>query len=177
MAEERIYTINLRSEIHKVPIYRRAEKAVTATRQFLQRHMKSDEVKIGKYLNEYLHSQGRKNPPHKVQIKVWKEKIKIKEKEFEIVKADLINAPQEKSLEPSAVKEQPELKVEDKKLEEHIEKEAEEKKEVLTHPVSERKESKKPITPEEKIAVKERGKERTKQAHSKAQKPIHEKKK
>ena len=36
---EREYIIHLRKEISKVPRYRKAEKAVTAVREFLMRHM------------------------------------------------------------------------------------------------------------------------------------------
>lgn len=181
MTEERIYTIPLRKEFNKTVEFNRAKKAVSATREFLQKHMKSNNVKLGKYLNEYLLSRGRKNPPLKVQVKVWKEKVKVKDQELEIVKAELVNAPQEKSgVEKAVEKVKTEIKVEDKideKVEENIEKVEEEKKEVLTHPTYKKKESKRPIAPEEKIDIKEKGKERTKQDHSKSQKPTHEKKK
>jgi len=51
---EREYNVPLRKEWLKVPRYKRAKKAVTALRQFLVRHMKSDKIHIGTFLNEEL---------------------------------------------------------------------------------------------------------------------------
>ena len=45
---ERTYNVPLRKEFLKVPKYKRAKKAVKALKQFLAKHMKSDNVKIGK---------------------------------------------------------------------------------------------------------------------------------
>ncbi len=74
MAEklERTYTIPLRREYLKAPKYRRTEKASRALRNFLVKHMKSDNVKIGKFLNEFLWMHGMKNPPHHVKVNVAK---------------------------------------------------------------------------------------------------------
>ena len=44
---ERTYNVPLRKEFLKVPKYKRAKKAVTALKQFLVKHMKSDNIKIG----------------------------------------------------------------------------------------------------------------------------------
>ena len=70
---ERIYTIRLRKESRKVPRYKRAKKAISAVRQFLIRHMKVQEVKILKELNQKILERGRKNPPHKVHVKAIKQ--------------------------------------------------------------------------------------------------------
>ena len=74
MAEklERTYTIPLRREYLKVPQYRRTEKASRALREFLVKHMKSENIRIGKFLNEYLWMHGMKNPPHHVRVNVVK---------------------------------------------------------------------------------------------------------
>ncbi len=69
---ERTYTIPLRREYLKVPRYRRTEKASRALRQFLVKHMKSDDVKIGKFLNEHIWMHGMKNPPHHVKVNAVK---------------------------------------------------------------------------------------------------------
>ncbi len=84
MAEEKIYTIPLRKEWLKVPIYKRSRKAITATKQFLFRHLKK-EVSVGPYLNEYIWKQGNRHPPGKVKIRIEEEKEKLT--------AELINAP------------------------------------------------------------------------------------
>src|SRR3989338_5748963 len=80
MALERIYTIPLRREFMKAPNYRKTKRSVSAVREFLQKHMKCKEVKIGKYLNFELWKHGRKNPPAKIQVKAIKDKVKIKDK-------------------------------------------------------------------------------------------------
>ena len=69
---ERTYTIPLRREYLKAPKYRRTEKASRALRDFLVKHMKSENIKIGKYLNEFLWMHGMKNPPHHVKVNVAK---------------------------------------------------------------------------------------------------------
>jgi len=65
---ERTYTIPLRSEWLKAPRYKRANKAVKALRQFMMRHMKSEDVIIGHFLNEALWERGIRSPPHKVKV-------------------------------------------------------------------------------------------------------------
>ena len=70
---ERTYNVPLRKEYLKVANWRRTEKAVTAVKEFLVRHMKSKEVKLSKPLNEKLWEHGIKNPPHHVKITVSKD--------------------------------------------------------------------------------------------------------
>src|SRR3989344_3275314 len=122
MAEERIYTIPLRREFRKAPIYRRTKRALKEVKEFLARHMKAEEVKIGKYLNLELWKHGRKNPPAKIKIKAVKDIIKVKDKDVIVVKAELINAPVEIVKEEKTKKKEGKVQVEEKKLEEKIEK-------------------------------------------------------
>ena len=70
---ERTYTIPLRKEYLKVARWRRTEKAVTAVKKFMVRHMKSETIKIGKSLNEELWKHGIKNPPHHVKVNAVKD--------------------------------------------------------------------------------------------------------
>lgn len=65
---ERTYTIPLRKEFQKAPMYRRAKKAVIALREFLVRHMKASDVKLGQQLNNSLWTRGIKHPPHHVKV-------------------------------------------------------------------------------------------------------------
>ncbi len=65
---ERTYNIPLRKEYLKVPSWKRTKKAVSAVKQFLKKHMKAEEVKLGKHLNEELWKHGIKNPPHHVKV-------------------------------------------------------------------------------------------------------------
>jgi len=70
---ERTYTIPLRKEWLKSPKYRRAKKAVTAVKDFLIKHMKSEDIKLGKYLNENIWKHGMKNPPCRIKVNVLKD--------------------------------------------------------------------------------------------------------
>ena len=129
---ERIYIIPLRREFQKVPNYKRASKARRAVREFLIKHMKAKEVKIGKYLNEEIWKNGPKNPPHKVNVKAIKEE--------DIVRAELVGAPVEA---PEPEKKKKGSKKEKSKLEEKVEEiKAEPKKEEKTPTAKELKEKK-----------------------------------
>src|SRR3989338_7274824 len=89
MAIERIYNIPLRREWLKAPKYKRAKKAVNAVKKFLAKHMKDENVKLGKYLNLKLWEHGIKNPPHHIHVKVTKD-------DSGKVFAEIIGAPEEK---------------------------------------------------------------------------------
>ena len=177
MADERIYTIPLRKEFQKVKIYQRAKKAVKATRQFLIRHMKTENVLIGKYLHEELMSHGRKHPPPRVQVRVWKEGEKVK--------AVLVGAPEEKqevqtkeSKKGGAATKQIEPKIieHEKQKAEQKEKQGEEKEQVLEHKKVEHKE-RHTVGGEIPVEKKVSEKERHMRIPSHSQKPTHEKKK
>ena len=131
MADEKIYVIPLRRDFLKAPKYKRTERAISTIREFLIRHTKAEQVKIGKYLNLEIWKHGRKNPPGKIKVKVLKQD--------NITKVELIDKPFEE------VKKQPEedkIKIKlpfTKKEESKIEKE---KKEVLEHAELTKKERK-----------------------------------
>ena len=144
---ERTYNVPLRKGVMKAPRYMRANKAVRVLRSFLERHMKTDTVKLGPYLNSKLLERGRKNVPHHVEVKVVKGKDGIARAEYAKAKnLDFLKPKEEKKDEvklkiPGLGKK---TKVEDKKeerIEEHMSKQEEEKKEVLEHP-PEKKEKK-----------------------------------
>jgi len=71
-AEERIYTVPL-GRAWVVPRYRRAEKAVTILRKFVQRHMKPEEVIIDPTVNEAIWARGITNPPRKIRVRLSKD--------------------------------------------------------------------------------------------------------
>ena len=74
---ERVYTIPLRKAFKK-PRTRRADAAIAIVRSFILKHMKSDDVKIGKELNEYIWHRGRKKIPRRVKIKAVIEEVEKK---------------------------------------------------------------------------------------------------
>jgi large subunit ribosomal protein L31e len=88
MAEEKIHIIPLRKEWLKVPRWKRSRKSIRAVREYLIKHMKSEDVKLGKYLNEFIWERGMKKPLGKVKVRV--------SKDGEVVRAELFDAPVEK---------------------------------------------------------------------------------
>ncbi|MBI4153019.1 60S ribosomal protein L31 [Candidatus Woesearchaeota archaeon] len=76
------------------PSYKRAKKAMAAVRSFLQKHMKSEQVKLGSHLNMHVWKRGIKHPPHHVKVTA------IKDDEG-VVRAELFgHKPEEKKEEP-----------------------------------------------------------------------------
>lgn len=70
---EREYVVPLRRESLKSPRYKRTNKAVKALRAFISKHMKSENVLIGKFLNLKLWENGIRNPPGKVTVRAVKD--------------------------------------------------------------------------------------------------------
>ncbi len=70
--EERVYTVPL-GRAWAAQGYRRAEKAVTLLRKFVERHMKPTEVVIDPSVNERLWARGIRNPPRKIRVKMTKD--------------------------------------------------------------------------------------------------------
>lgn len=70
---ERTYTIPLRRQFLKSSKYQRTNKAVRTVKLFLQRHMKTEDVRLGEELNKALWARGDSHPPHKVTVVVKKD--------------------------------------------------------------------------------------------------------
>jgi len=83
---ERTYTIPLRKEYMKAPKYKRAKKAVNAVKAFLVRHMKSEDVRLGRHLNLEIWKHGIKNPPPRIKITTQKD-------DKGVVRAELYGKP------------------------------------------------------------------------------------
>lgn len=119
---ERMYTIPLRKEFSKAPRWKRSKRAVKAVRDFVKRHMKTDEVKIGKELNEYIWEKGSQNPPPRVKV--------ITVKEEGVARVNLVGAGIPKEIEKVAKKIEKKVKdeVSKEKEAEKVEKRKAEKK-------------------------------------------------
>jgi len=75
MSEEntaRIYTVNL-AKAWDTPKYRRTDRVINIIKEFTQRHMQTDKVKIDQDLNRHIWSRGKKNPPRKIRLRMVKE--------------------------------------------------------------------------------------------------------
>jgi large subunit ribosomal protein L31e len=123
---ERIYNVPLRKGCQKAPKWKRTKKAVSVLREFIAKHMKSEDVKIGKYLNQRLWQHGIRNPPHHIKVSASKD-------EEGKVFVELADLPKEALLEKEKVKEEEKKKKEKEEKKEGIEgkleKEAEKKEE------------------------------------------------
>jgi len=71
--EERILNIPLR-KTKSVPRTKRAKRAIAEIREYVVRHLKTDEEKvwIDGRLNERIWSRGIQNPPSKIRVKTIK---------------------------------------------------------------------------------------------------------
>jgi large subunit ribosomal protein L31e len=133
MSEEntaRIYTVNL-SKAWDTPKYRRTDRVINIIKEFTQRHMQTDKVKIDQDLNRHIWSRGKKNPPRKIRLRMVKEdddtvvvSSYIEEKRTETESGEIIS----EELVEKQVEEQKEDKVELEE-EELVEKQVEEQKE------------------------------------------------
>jgi ribosomal protein L31E len=95
---ERNYIIPLRKEFQKAPVYKKAQKAAYAAKEFLQKHMKMENVKLGRHLNMRIWQNGPRNPPAKVEVHV---EI-IKDKDGDYAYAELVGKKKE-ALKPIVV--------------------------------------------------------------------------
>lgn len=138
---ERVYVIPLRRETLKVPNFKKANKAMKAVKEFIAKHMKTQNVHVGKYLNLKIWDHGAKNPPGKVKVNAVKD-------DKGKVTVELVDAPKEKPKveeKKPAKKEEKETKAEkpedriEKKMEEAKEEKAEEAKKIEQEEIKELK--------------------------------------
>ena len=123
MALERTYIIPLRRNFIRRARYKRAKRAVNIVREFLTKHMKSDDVKLGNMLNLALWKRGMESPPGKIKVTVTKD-------DKGVVKAELFG---HKYVDKIKVEKVEKSKLEQLK-EKMIGKEEASKKDALMHP-------------------------------------------
>lgn len=80
MADEKVYTIPLRAD--KKTRVKRTAYAIRIIKDYLKKHTKADDVKLGRRLNENVWSKGTKKPPSAVKVKAVKD--------GDVVKAELL---------------------------------------------------------------------------------------
>ena len=69
---ERIYTIPLR-DVKKVPRTKRSPRAMRYIREFIQKHMKAEDVIIDTAVNEKIWERGIEKIPSKIKVKAVEE--------------------------------------------------------------------------------------------------------
>lgn len=74
VVEEKIYTIPLRHVWVVTPRGRRAPRAVRDVRNFVARHMKSDEVAVSDEVNSEIWKRSINKPPRKITVRAAKDK-------------------------------------------------------------------------------------------------------
>ena len=73
VVEEKLYTVNFR-KAWITPRGKRVPRAVRMLRDFVKRHMKTEDVIISNEINEKLWSRSIKKPPRKLRVRVVKDK-------------------------------------------------------------------------------------------------------
>lgn len=69
---ERVYTIPFYPKLNTTPRTKRAPRAMRLVREFITRHMKSDDILIDMAVNEYIWAKGIQKPPRKITVRVEK---------------------------------------------------------------------------------------------------------
>ena len=110
MSEEnttRIYTMNL-AKAWDTPKYRRTDRVINMIKEFTQRHMQTNKVKIDQDLNRHIWSRGKKNPPRKIRLRM------IKEDDDTVVVSSFIEEKRTELSEESAEVKEPKVQEEEK---------------------------------------------------------------
>jgi len=132
--DERIYTINIRKAISKAPRWEKSKRSVVAVKNFLKKHMKGDDVKVGKSITEEIWKRGNQNPPKSIRIHA----VLTEDEKGKIIKAELLGVPFPEEKEKKKEKKKEEKPKEEVKKEEAKPKE-EPKKEEKKESVKEEK--------------------------------------
>ena len=69
--KEQIYIIPLR-DVQHTPRWERGKRAMKAIRDFLARHMKSEEIKLDQSINEAVWERGSHKPPSRIRVRAMK---------------------------------------------------------------------------------------------------------
>ncbi|MGM5484857.1 MAG: 50S ribosomal protein L31e [Nanobdellota archaeon] len=64
----RTYNIPLRRDFLKTPGYKRSKRAVSAVKEFLKKHMKTENVNLSNSINLRIWENGIRNPPHHIKV-------------------------------------------------------------------------------------------------------------
>ena len=70
--QERLYTVPL-GKARAAQGYRRAKKAIRIIKEFAQRHMKGENVKISEGVNQAVWSRGAEKPPRRITVLIRKD--------------------------------------------------------------------------------------------------------
>jgi large subunit ribosomal protein L31e len=69
--KEQIYIIPLR-DVQHTPRWERGKRSMKAIRDFLARHMKSEDIKLAQSINEAVWERGSHKPPSRIRVRAMK---------------------------------------------------------------------------------------------------------
>jgi large subunit ribosomal protein L31e len=92
----RIYTINL-GKAWDTPQYRRSDRVINIIKEFAEKHMKSEEIKVDQDLNRQIWKRGKTNPPRKVRVKIKDDDGAVTVSLYEEAKAEINSSIEEQS--------------------------------------------------------------------------------
>ncbi len=75
----RTYVVPLRKKTKLAPRWRRSKKAMRVLKEFVEKHMKCENIIVCAELNVHIWNRGAKNPPGKVEIVCHKTTLNKKE--------------------------------------------------------------------------------------------------
>ena len=151
MPEEKVFNIPLREAFEKQR-NRRASNASKIVKEFLIKHMKTENIKVGKSINDAIWKKGIQNPPRKIRIHVIKEE--------DIIYAELLGVEIKTPSKEEVKKKEEKKKEKGKKIKEERK---ERKKKTIQEEIEEEVKGKVEEAPkEEKPEVKEESKEEQK---------------
>ena len=67
-------TINIHKIIHKIQFKKKAPRAISGIRDFVAKMMKTQDVRVDPKLNQYIWSQGIRNLPRRVRVRVTRKR-------------------------------------------------------------------------------------------------------
>jgi large subunit ribosomal protein L31e len=134
---ERSYNIPIRKKTRETAKYKKTPRAIRVVRQFLQKHMKAEEVKLGPQLNLFMWKHGIKNPPHHVKVHAIKEDDVVRAELEGYEYKEAVKSEAKKKKGPETMKEKLEKKLgvkdmPDDEPEKKVEKKTEQKEEAKT---------------------------------------------
>merc|ERR1711874_902572 len=78
----REYTINLHKALHGINFKKRAPRAVKEVRKFAQKVMKTSDVRVDVKLNKAIWSQGIRNVPNRIRVKISRKRNEDEEEDL-----------------------------------------------------------------------------------------------
>lgn len=70
----RDHTINLHKRCHKIQFKKKAPRALTEIREFAQKNMLTDDIRIDTEVNQFVWNKGIRNIPRRIRVRLVRRK-------------------------------------------------------------------------------------------------------